>query len=41
MIKAGRLKATKIGVQYLIDPKRLAAVKTRKPRRPAKPRKKK
>jgi excisionase family DNA binding protein len=36
MIGAGRLKASKIGVQWLIDRKDLAKVRNRKPGRPKK-----
>ena len=38
LIDAKRLKATKIGNAWLIDPKDLDAVKTRKPGRPRKAR---
>jgi excisionase family DNA binding protein len=36
LIKAKRLPATKVGRDYLIDPKDLALVKDRKPGRPRK-----
>jgi excisionase family DNA binding protein len=39
MIKAKRLKATKFGNVWMIDPKDLDAVKDRKVGRPRKPRK--
>jgi excisionase family DNA binding protein len=39
LIEAKRLKAIKIGREWLIDPKDLAAVKNRKPGRPRKSRK--
>ena len=39
MIEAKRLKATKLGNVWLIDPKDLDAVKDRKPGRPRKARK--
>jgi excisionase family DNA binding protein len=39
MIASGRLKATKIGIMWLIDPKDLEAVKDRKVGRPRKARK--
>jgi excisionase family DNA binding protein len=39
MIASGRLKATKVGIMWLIDPKDLAAVKDRKVGRPRKARK--
>jgi excisionase family DNA binding protein len=34
LIAAGRLKATRFGPAWLIDPKDLAAVRVRKPGRP-------
>ena len=39
LIDSGRLKATKVGAVWLIDPKDLDAVKVRKPGRPRKTRK--
>ena len=39
LIDSGRLKATKVGGAWLIDPKALDAVKTRKPGRPRRARK--
>jgi excisionase family DNA binding protein len=36
MIGAGRLKASKVGMQWLIDRKDLAKVRNRKPGRPKK-----
>ena len=39
MIASGRLKATKVGIMWLIDPKDLEAVKDRKVGRPRKMRK--
>jgi len=39
MIEAKRLKAIKVGREWLIDPKDLEAVKDRKVGRPRKPRK--
>jgi len=39
MINSGRLKATKVGNMWLIDPKDLDAVKNRKVGRPRKSRK--
>lgn len=39
MIASGRLKATKVGNMWLIDPKDLEAVKNRKVGRPRKSRK--
>jgi excisionase family DNA binding protein len=39
LIDSGRLKATKVGGAWLIDPKDLDAVKNRKPGRPRKVRK--
>jgi excisionase family DNA binding protein len=36
LIRAGRLRAEKVGVQYLIDPADLAAVRNRPPGRPPK-----
>jgi excisionase family DNA binding protein len=39
LIDSGRLKATKVGGAWLIDPKDLDAVKIRKPGRPRKARK--
>ena len=39
MINSGRLKATKVGNMWLIDPKDLEAVKDRKVGRPRKVRK--
>jgi hypothetical protein len=39
MIKAKRLKAVRIGIMWLIDPKDLDAVKDRKVGRPRKSRK--
>ena len=39
LIESGRLKATKVGGAWLIDPKDLGAVKNRKPGRPRKARK--
>jgi len=39
MIARGRLKAMRIGIMWLIDPKDLAAVKDRKVGRPRKARK--
>lgn len=36
LIRAGRLRAEKIGIQYLIAPADLAAVRDRKPGRPRK-----
>jgi excisionase family DNA binding protein len=39
MINSGRLKATKVGIVWMIDPKDLEAVKERKVGRPRKPRK--
>jgi hypothetical protein len=39
MIASGRLKATKVGIMWLIDPKNLNAVKDRKVGRPRKARK--
>jgi len=39
LIDSGRLKATKVGGAWLIDPKDLDAVKNRKPGRPRKARK--
>jgi excisionase family DNA binding protein len=43
LIRAGRLPAKKVGMQYLIKPADLAKVRDRKPGRPksAKPRKRK
>lgn len=38
MINSGRLKATKIGIVWMIDPKDLEAVKDRKVGRPRKAR---
>ena len=39
MINSGRLKATKVGIVWMIDPKDLEAVKERKVGRPRKSRK--
>jgi excisionase family DNA binding protein len=39
LIEAKRLRAIKVGREWLIDPKDLAAVKNRKPGRPRKTRK--
>jgi len=39
MINSGRLKATKVGIVWMINPKDLDAVKERKVGRPRKPRK--
>ena len=39
MIASGRLKATKVGIMWLIDPKDLEVVKDRKVGRPRKARK--
>ena len=39
MINSGRLKATRVGIVWLIDPKDLDAVKDRKVGRPRKSRK--
>ena len=39
MIKSGRLKATKVGIVWMIDPKDLEALKDRKVGRPRKARK--
>ena len=39
MINSGRLKATKVGIVWMIDPKDLDAVKERKVGRPRKARK--
>jgi len=39
MIESGRLKATKVGIVWMIDPKDLEAVKDRKTGRPRKTRK--
>lgn len=39
MIDSGRLKATKVGYMWVIDPKDLEAVKDRKVGRPRKSRK--
>ena len=39
MINSGRLKATKVGIVWMIDPKDLDAVKDRKVGRPRKSRK--
>lgn len=39
MIASGRLKATKVGIMWLIDPKDLEAVRDRKVGRPRKARK--
>jgi hypothetical protein len=39
MINSGRLKATKVGIVWMIDPKDLDALKDRKVGRPRKARK--
>jgi hypothetical protein len=41
MINSGRLKATKVGIVWMIDPKDLDAVKNRKVGRPRKTTKRK
>jgi excisionase family DNA binding protein len=35
LIRSGRLKATKVGNTYVIEPRHLDAVRVRKPGRPA------